>query len=431
MGVCGARFCSYITDVKKLAHPGEINRIRLCHQQEGVVLTHTDSPRVYVWDFQKQPNKLVKVNCRPHVPNVQLLGHDEGDGAAHPMYFALDTAANESRVVSGGPDQHVCVWGLDDYVTSLAAAQPVVAEGAKGTTSSLLQARGVYAGHTACVEDVCFHPFSADVFASVGDDRLLLLWDARVDGGGGSVLLTGHSDDVNAVSWNPLSEHLLLTASSDRLVHLVDLRKRSTVSSGSVESAVDSAVVRAFAGHEREVKNVQWAPDGVHFASAGDDAVVNVWNCQQMAQPPDVPLPSSASRSHLHRAYYQALPGADPALVFRHATHPSAVQFFAWNPHHAPHFTLASIHGDAGGQMQIWRMNEQLCGDVEEVNAEAKTWRRERKKADEARREKERGDGKGKAGAGKGGAAAAGGAPNSHHSAAAAAAAAAAAHGKG
>ena len=421
------RYCSYITDCKKLAHPGEINRIKLCHQRDRLVLTHTDSPRVYVWDFATQPNKHVKVNCRPHVPDVQLLGHYQGEGASHPMYFALDTAAKEARVISGGPDQQVCVWGLDDYVTSLAGKETVVAEGGKGTTSALLQAREVYAGHTACVEDVCFHPFSADIFASVGDDRLLLLWDARVEGGGGSTLVTGHTDDVNAVSWNPINEHLLLTASSDRLIHLIDLRKRSsaavTAAAQTGAAAADHAVVHAFAGHEREVKNVQWAPNGVHFASAGDDAVVNVWSCQQLPEPPDGPLPPSVSPSPLHRAYYQALPGAEPALVFRHSTHPSAVQFFQWNPHHSPYLTMASIHGDTGGQMQIWRMNEQLYGDVEEANAETKEWRRERKKADEARREKEKGEGEGRGRGrgrlgGKGGAASVGGANgagNSHH----------------
>lgn len=33
----------------------------------------------------------------------------------------------------------------------------------------------VYRGHTAIVEDVAWHNLQEDVFASVGDDRMLLL----------------------------------------------------------------------------------------------------------------------------------------------------------------------------------------------------------------------------------------------------------------
>ena len=380
-------YCSYVTDHRKVAHPGEINRIRLLQQRPDVVLTHTDSPRVYVWDFERQPTKAVKLNCRPHVPDVQLLGHDEAGDPANPLYFALDTAAAEPRVISGGPDQRVCLWALEDYATSLAA--PVLAGSADGVArvgaGSLLQARGVYAGHTACVEDVAFHPTSASLFASVGDDQLLFLWDARVEAGATAQLHTGHTDDVNALSWNPVNEHLVLTASSDRLLHLFDLRKTSNAAVSDA-SALPPGVLHAFAGHEREVKNVSWAPDGVHFASGGDDALIAIWSLQHMQQPP---AGGASQCSPLHRAFYRSLTdGFDPCLVFRHAVHPSAVQCLQWNAYHSPGFTLASIHGDTGGQMQIWRINEQLHQDVERSNAETKHWRRQHKREEHGNREK-------------------------------------------
>ena len=406
-------FCSYVTDHKKLAHPGEINRIKALHQQPDVVLTHTDSPRVYVWDFLRQPNRIVKMNCRPHVPDLQLLGHsEEVDGAGgHPMYFALDTAQGDARVISGGPDHQVCMWELEDYVTGLAGKEGggvgvegggAVGEGAKkragATTASLLHARGVYAGHTACVEDVAFHPSSSTLFTSVGDDRLMFLWDARIEGGGASSIATGHSDDVNAVSWNPVHEHLLLTASSDHRVHLMDVRKRGEGKDGGG----DQCVVHRFEGHEREVKNVGWAPDGIHFASGGDDALVNVYSLHRMEVKVDVGLSKGeTSPSALHRQFAEGLTPPDPALVFRHQCHPSSVQFFQWNPHHLPGLTMASIHGDTGGQMQIWRMNDMLMGDVEEVNAEVKQWRRAlHKKKMEVRKEREKEKGGSKAGGG-------------------------------
>ena len=399
--------CSYVTDRKKLAHPGEINRIAALPSHPDAVLTHTDSPRVYVWDFARQPTRQVKLNCRPHVPDLQLVGHEEDpERPSHPMYFALDASEEGSRVISGGPDKQVCMWELEDYVTGLAgkeaiagsvvgAAGAVVGEEKKppatGQTATVLHARGVYAGHTACVEDVAFHPTTSPLFCSVGDDRLCFLWDARVEGGGGSSLVTGHSDDVNAVSWNPLHEHLLLTASSDHAVHLLDLRKRVDSAAGTQNGTGSQAscVVHRFQGHEREVKNVGWAPDGVHFASGGDDALLNVWSVARMGG--EVDLEVGGGVSGMHRGLAGGLGGGDPALVFRHACHPSSVQWFQWNPHHVLGLTMASIHGDSGGQMQIWRMNDALIGDVEDVNAEVKQWRRQlQKKKEDERKEREK-----------------------------------------
>lgn len=43
----------------------------------------------------------------------------------------------------------------------------------KGTAS--LDPLNVYKGHTSIVEDVAWHNLNEDVFASVGDDRMLLL----------------------------------------------------------------------------------------------------------------------------------------------------------------------------------------------------------------------------------------------------------------
>ena len=392
-------FCSYVTDSRKLAHPGEVNRIRVLPARDELVCTHTDSPRVYLWDFAKPRHGMVKLNCRPHAPDLQLVGHEEGggeeQGGSNPMYFALDTSSLQPLVVSGGPDCKVCLWGVEDYATSLSSLEATAsaaagAAGAAGGVSALLQARSVFRGHTACVEDVCFSPHSSQLFASVGDDRLLCQWDARLPQAA-STLHTAHSDDVNAVSWNPLHSHLLLTASDDRLIHLIDIRMAARGGDGAAAGSARKAVLRVYRGHERAVKNVSWAPDGLHFASGGDDAVVNVWSAAAELQPSAAsPLPRPLSS--LYHEQLAAASSTDAALRFRHACHPTAVQAVQWNPYHAPGLTLSSLHGDSGGQMQIWRMNEALwegaggSSGLEEWNTGIRDWRRKRKKEeDEAR----------------------------------------------
>ena len=395
-------YCSYVTDHRKLAHPGEINRIRVVQQAADTVCTHTDSPRVYVWNFSRQPARVVKKNCRPHWPDVQLVGHAEaasggggGEEGKKPMYFALDTSAgSEAMVLSGGPDRQVCLWGLEDYVSSLSRTEPskeAAAAAASGNSSSareagggsgvseLLQARGVFRGHTECVEDVCFHPHNAQQFASVGDDCMLHLWDARLGLTPALALHTGHTDDVNAVSYNPAYPHLLLTASSDHTVRLVDVRRAESGGGGG------AAVVHVFREHAREVKNVSWAADGVHFASGGDDALVNVHNITLLPTPPSPPLPTAATTAAYHAQLSGGRrPAVDASLLFRHAVHPSAVQCVSWYGAHRGGLTMASVSGETGGVLQVWRMNELLFGaGIEERNNAVKTWRRQRKEREE------------------------------------------------
>ena len=398
-GVLEDVFCSYVTDFRKLAHPGEINRIRVVQQADDIVCTHTDSPRVYLWNFARQPARIVKKNCRPHWPDLQLIGHVESSTSEEgkkPMYFALDTSGgSEAMVVSGGPDRQVCLWGLEDYVSSLSrteaskeapVAGSVNGSGGGGAVSELLQARGVFSGHSECVEDVCFHPLNAQQFASVGDDCMLNLWDARTALTPVLALHTGHTDDVNAVSYNPVYPHLLLTASSDHTVRLVDVRRAE---SGS-DDAASKSVLHVFREHVREVKNVCWAADGLHFATGGDDALVNIHNITLLASPPPPPLPTATATAAYHSQLATASqPPSDPSLLFRHACHASAVQCVSWYGGHRGGLTVASVSGETGGVLQVWRMNELLCsGGIEERNNAVKAWKRQRKEREKSDRRK-------------------------------------------
>lgn len=46
-------------------------------------------------------------------------------------------------------------------------------------TSSTLEPKATYTGHTTVVEDVQFHLHQPELFGSVGDDCKLMIWDMR------------------------------------------------------------------------------------------------------------------------------------------------------------------------------------------------------------------------------------------------------------
>lgn len=90
----------------------------------------------------------------------------------------------------------------------------------------------IYKGHSSIVEDVAWHTHSKEVFASVGDDKQLLLWDTR--GNAGAVKPTArvqaHHAEVNAVAFAPHNENILITGSADKAsLNLPDLRNRAFI----------------------------------------------------------------------------------------------------------------------------------------------------------------------------------------------------------
>jgi histone-binding protein RBBP4 len=76
----------------------------------------------------------------------------------------------------------------------------------------------VFKGHTAWVEDVAWHTSLPHFFASVGDDKKLMLWDTRnpSDTKAASAI-EAHSREVNCVAFSPKNENVLLTGSADKV----------------------------------------------------------------------------------------------------------------------------------------------------------------------------------------------------------------------
>jgi histone-binding protein RBBP4 len=96
--------------------------------------------------------------------------------------------------------------------------------------------------HLQAIEDVDWHKHHADLFASVSDDRRLIMyarllylsihscshniglfrWDCREPNPANTVN-DAHPEDINCVAFNPYSEFLMATGSSDTVCEHTDI----------------------------------------------------------------------------------------------------------------------------------------------------------------------------------------------------------------
>lgn len=278
-------------------------------------------------------NTQVK-DAPPSVANLVLTGHSDN------AEFALATCLTEPYVASGGKDTHVCVWNLQDSVSSLAALT-----GAAVAEAPTLEAQSVLKGHTDVVEDVCFAPHGHHELASVGDDHQLLLWDTRTGTAPTTTVPKAHGEsDLHTVDWNRQQPLHLATGAADGSVKVWDAR-------------ATSEPLFSFEFHNGAVMHVEWCPHHGHvLASGAEDCVVALWDlARDVSANPKSPLP--------------------PQLFFQHRGHRAQVVDFQWETHDP--WTLVSVSDDVGnegggggGTVQVWRVSDLLTRERAEVSVE-------------------------------------------------------------
>ncbi|KAJ4952312.1 hypothetical protein NE237_029144 [Protea cynaroides] len=340
----------FVKKFKTIIHPGEVNRIRELPQNSKIVATHTDSPDVFIWDVEAQPNRHAVLGAAESRPDLTLTGHQDN------AEFALAMCPTEPFVLSGGKDKSVVLWSIQDHI-SASATEPGSAKSPGSGSSSIkhnssVGPRGIYQGHEDTVEDVQFCPSSAQEFCSVGDDCCLILWDARVGTSPAIKVEKAHNADLHCIDWNSHDENLILTGSADNSVRMFD---RRNLTSGGVGSPIYK-----FEGHKAAVLCVQWSPDKSSiFGSSAEDGFLNVWDHEKVGKKKD--------------RVGTRMPNSPPGLFFQHAGHRDKVVDFHWNA--SDPWTIVSVSDDCestggGGTLQIWRMSDLIYRPEEEVLAE-------------------------------------------------------------
>ncbi|KAF9654145.1 WD40 repeat-like protein [Thelephora ganbajun] len=286
--------------IQKIIHPGEINKARYMPQNPDLIATKCTSGEILVFDRTKHSSEPER-NGQPK-PDIRLVGQQkEGFGLSW-------SPLKKGHVLGGSEDMTVCLWDLNSYVKGNVTIEPTT----------------VYRGHSSVVGDVDWNRQNESIFASVGDDKMLIIWDIRA-GPDPAHKHQAHDKEILSVAYHPVQEWLVITGSADKTIGLHDLRKPATR-------------VHTFESHTDEVLSLAWSPhNATVFASASSDRRINVWDLNQIGveQTPD------------------DQEDGPPELLFVHGGHTARPTDFCWAPGEEEAWMCVSASED--NVVMIWQ----------------------------------------------------------------------------
>ncbi|ORY93041.1 WD40-repeat-containing domain protein [Syncephalastrum racemosum] len=301
---------SLIQIEQKIVHEGEVNRARYMTDNSDIIATKSRGGDVYIFD-RKRYSSFPKVFER-FEPTIQLLGHDkEGYGLAWNPH-----KSRSSHLLSAGFDSRICQWDIQSSALEKRS----------------LNAMRIYEGHSAAVEDVAWHTHYENVFASVGDDSKMLIWDTRNESNTKPVYnVHAHEAEINCVAFCPGSEWVVATGSGDKTAALWDMRNLKRK-------------LHELHAHSAEILQLAWSPHHeAVLATAGNDRRVLIWDLSRLGQE------QSADEAE----------DGPPELLFMHGGHTNKISDFGWNP--ADPWMLASTAED--NIVQVWQMASNIHND--------------------------------------------------------------------
>lgn len=149
-GYGGAECRIHVTN--KILHEGEVNRARYMPQNPCLIATRTVQGDILVFDYTKHPS-MPSANDTCH-PELRLQGH-KGEG-----YGLAWNKNKKGHLLSCDNNDIICIWDITQSNKENRNLSPLTS---------------IVGQHGNAIEDVSWHGFHADLFASVGDDARILL----------------------------------------------------------------------------------------------------------------------------------------------------------------------------------------------------------------------------------------------------------------
>ncbi|KAK4757187.1 hypothetical protein SAY87_007314 [Trapa incisa] len=293
--------------IHRIPMDGEVNIALYMPQNPEIVAVKTIYPQVYLINISNL-GEMGNTESFDHLTKSMLGGHDE-EG------YALSwSTLRPGYLLSAARDNNICIWDVSSV------SKPEV-----------LYAKNIYQGHRKVTKDASWHQKNENLFGSVGDDGLLLIWDLRTsipEGYGKSE----NEVELNSLSFNPYNDWIVATGAVDKTLPLFDMRKLPLP-------------VHALRSHVGDVFKVEWDPNHASvLASASADRRIMIWDLNRIGK---------------EQPKYDTTSDEPDELLFTHAGHISMVYDMAWNTHKP--WVIASVGEDSC--IQIWQIAENIYHD--------------------------------------------------------------------
>lgn len=304
---------------RRIPHPGDINKLRICPSNQRIIATKSEDTHVYLWDCESADNKP-----------IAILKENAAPG------FALDwNCVGGVKLVSGDNKGNICLYSFDTNFEMRAEAVDPPHEPTNGHAPPTLQptikmSSSKFEGNGAAINDCRFQRHHGTIFGAVSDDCTVTLWDIRSKSNP-FFRLVGHTHEIFSLDFAYQDEFLMLTCGSDNLVKLWDIRKVLQP-------------IHEFQGHTDKVLRVEWNPNNeTLFASCGEDRTVRIWDCSRIGN--DV-----SNNDQMD---------GPPELLFTHSGHKGIVEDLCWNPSQ----DMGVLSVDAENLVQFWEIDERIYYD--------------------------------------------------------------------
>ncbi|CAH1400768.1 unnamed protein product [Nezara viridula] len=308
----------------KINHEGEVNRARYMPQNPCVIATKTPSSDVLVFDYTKHPSKPDPTgDCHPDLRRCRHRGKIG--------------VSNKRDSLCSRNDHTICLWDIN----------------ATPKENRIIDAKTIFTGHTAVVEDVAWHLLHESLFGSVADDQKLMIWDTRSN----NTSKPSHTVDAHTAEVNCLHYWKMNFTAAKATREIIKYDGEVVLGQYTARHWFEKTValwdlrnlklkLHSFESHKDEIFQVQWSPHNeTILASSGTDRRLHVWDLSKIGEE------QSAEDAE----------DGPPELLFIHGGHTAKISDFSWNPNEP--WVICSVSED--NIMQVWQMAENIYNDEE------------------------------------------------------------------
>ncbi|KAL3319000.1 CCR4-Not complex caf1 ribonuclease subunit Caf1 [Cichlidogyrus casuarinus] len=261
---------------------------------DKIIIGTTTPPDVYVYDthrFTRRPLRLVGQR-------------KEG--------YGISWRRDAEQLLTASYDGCVYLWNIDIHQDEASVNYTTI-----------------FRAHTKEVGGVDWNKKSDSIFASVGDDKNLFLWDTRVSRSNEPVnqVKDAHDDAINCVAFHPNYDNFLVTAGVDKMILVWDTRNLSKELS-------------VLEGHDTQVNVLRWCPHKDSVLASSSENRILIWDLERAGE-------TQTSED---------IKCGIPQLIFSHAGHQEQIYDFAWSPRKM--WEMCSTSNDS--IVQLWKPQEDV-----------------------------------------------------------------------